>query len=45
MSKMCGDTARFHRIRKRKIARRQSVRELRAAMEAAKAAKPAKPAA
>jgi len=29
MSKRNGDKARFHRIRKQKIARRQSVRELR----------------
>lgn len=29
MSKMCGDTARFHRIRKRKIAWRAMVRELK----------------
>jgi hypothetical protein len=35
--------ARFNRIRKQKIARRQNVRALRAAIEAAKAAKPAKP--
>ena len=44
MSKTCGDMARFNRLRKRKIARRQRVRELRAAIEAAKTAKPAKPA-
>jgi len=37
--------ARFNRIRKQKIARRQNVRALRAAIEAAKAVKPAKPAA
>jgi hypothetical protein len=37
--------ARFNRLRKQKIARRQNVRALRAAIEAAKAAKPAKPAA
>jgi hypothetical protein len=30
MSKTCGDTARFHRLRKAKIARREKVRELRA---------------
>jgi hypothetical protein len=29
MSKMCGDTARFNRIRKRKIAWRAMVRELK----------------
>jgi len=45
MSKTCGDTARFNRIRKQKIARRQRARELRAAIEAAKAAKPSTPAA
>ncbi len=45
MSKTCGDTARFNRIRKQKIARRQKVRELRAAIEAAKTAKTVKPAA
>jgi hypothetical protein len=44
MSKTCGDMARFNRLRKQKIARRQNVRALRAAIEAAKAAK-AKPAA
>ena len=37
--------ARFNRIRKQKIGRRQNVRELRAAIEAAKAIKVAKPAA
>jgi hypothetical protein len=35
--------ARFNRLRKQKIARRQNVRALRAAIEAAKTAKPAKP--
>lgn len=45
MSKTCGDMARFNRLRKQKIARRQSVRELRAAIEAEKTVKPAKPAA
>jgi len=45
MSKTCGDTARFNRLRKQKIARRQNVRELRAAIDAAKAIKLAKPAA
>ena len=29
MSKQCGDTARFHRLRKQKIARRLRSRELR----------------
>jgi hypothetical protein len=38
MSKMCGDTARFHRIRNRQLARRARVRELRAELEARKAA-------
>jgi hypothetical protein len=37
--------ARFNRLRKQKIARRQNVRELRAAIEAAKIAKTVKPAA
>ena len=37
--------ARFNRLRKQKIARRQRVRELRAAIEAAKTLKTAKPAA
>jgi hypothetical protein len=37
--------ARFNRLRKQKIARRQNVRELRAAIEAAKTIKLAKPAA
>ena len=45
MSKTCGDMARFNRLRKQKIARRQNVRELRAAIEAAKIAKTVKPAA
>jgi len=45
MSKTCGDMARFNRLRKQKIARRQNVRELRAAIAAAKTAKLAKPAA
>jgi hypothetical protein len=35
MSKRNGDKARFHRIRKQKIARRQSVRELRAGLAVA----------
>jgi len=42
MSKTCGDTARFNRLRKQKIARRQNVRELRAAIDAAKVPKPLK---
>jgi hypothetical protein len=29
MSKTCGDTARFNRLRKAKIARRQTARELK----------------
>jgi hypothetical protein len=45
MSKTCGDMARFNRLRKQKIARRQNVRELRAAIEAAKTPKTVKPAA
>jgi hypothetical protein len=44
MSKTCGDTARFNRIRKQRIAMRTRVRELRAAIEAKKAAAPATPA-
>lgn len=43
MSKTCGDMARFNRLRKQKIARRQNVRELRAAIEAAKTPQPIKP--
>ena len=38
MSKMCGDTARFHRIRNRQIVKRARVRELRVEIEARKAA-------
>jgi chaperonin cofactor prefoldin len=38
MSKTCGDTARFNRLRKQKIRLRERVRELRAALEAKKAA-------
>ncbi|MEQ1884804.1 MAG: hypothetical protein ABL967_07055 [Bryobacteraceae bacterium] len=38
MSKTCGDTARFNRIRKQKIAKRASIRKLRAEIEARKAA-------
>jgi len=39
MSKSCGDTARFNRLRKKKIALRLKTRLLRAALDAA-AAKP-----
>lgn len=45
MSKTCGDTARYHRLRKQRIAMRTKVRELRAALAAKKAAESAKPAA
>jgi hypothetical protein len=45
MSKTCGDTARFHRLRKQRIANRMKVRALRAAIAAKKAAEPVKPAA
>lgn len=45
MSKTCGDTARFHRLRKQKINRRARIRELRAAIAAKKAAGAPKPAA
>lgn len=38
MSKTCGDTARFHRLRKQKIRLRERMRELRATIEARKAA-------
>lgn len=38
MSKMCGDTARFYRIRAQRNRRRARVRELRAEIEARKAA-------
>lgn len=38
MSKSCGDTARYHRIRKQRIANRARIRELRADIEAKKAA-------
>jgi hypothetical protein len=41
MSKTCGDTARFHRLRKQKIAKRTKIRELRAAVEARNEAKKA----
>ena len=45
MSKTCGDTARFHRLRKQKINRRARIRELQAAIAAKKAAADPKPAA
>lgn len=38
MSKTCGDTARFNRIRKQKIAKRARIRKLRAEIEARKVA-------
>lgn len=38
MSKMCGDTARFYRIRAQRNRRRARVREMRADIEARKAA-------
>ena len=40
MSKTCGDTARFNRLRKQKIRLRERIREMRAALEARKAAAP-----
>jgi hypothetical protein len=40
MSKTHGDTARFHRLRKQKIAMRLKTRTLRAELDAAAAAKP-----
>jgi hypothetical protein len=40
MSKTCGDTARFNRLRKQKIALRLKTRTLRAELNAAAAAKP-----
>jgi len=45
MSKTCGDTARFHRLRKQKINRRAKNRILQAEIAARKAEKAAKPAA
>ncbi len=42
MSKTCGDTARFHRLRKQKIARRARNRALQAEIAARKAANPEK---
>jgi hypothetical protein len=41
MSKTCGDTARFHRIRKQKINRRAMNRTLQAEIAARKAEKTA----
>ena len=38
MSKTCGDTARFHRIRSQQRVRRARMRELRAEIEARKVA-------
>jgi hypothetical protein len=38
MSKKCGDTARFHRIRKQQRVKRARIRELRAEIEARKIA-------
>jgi hypothetical protein len=38
MSKTCGDTARYHRIRIQKIKNRARIRVLRAEIEARKAA-------
>jgi hypothetical protein len=38
MSKMSGDTARFHRIRNRQLVKRVRVRELRAEIAARKVA-------
>jgi len=40
MSKTCGDTARFNRLRKQKIAMRLKTRMLRAELNAAAATKP-----
>ena len=45
MSKTCGDTARFHRLRKQKINRRAKNRVLQAEIAARKAEKAAEPAA
>ena len=41
MSKTCGDTARFHRIRKQRINMRMRIRALRAEIETSNAAKKA----
>lgn len=38
MSKMCGDTARFQRMRKQRMVKRARVQELRAAIAARKGA-------
>jgi hypothetical protein len=43
MSKQCGDTARFHRIRKQNTARRLKVRELQERLAPAAAALKVKP--
>jgi hypothetical protein len=40
MSKTCGDTARFNRLRKQKLALRLKTRALRAEIEAAAKSKP-----
>ena len=40
MSKTCGDTARYNRIRKQRINKRAHIRALRAAVEARKAEAP-----
>jgi hypothetical protein len=40
MSKTCGDTARFNRLRKHKLALRLKTRTLRAELDAAAKAKP-----
>jgi hypothetical protein len=36
MSKMCGDTARFHRIRKQRVIKRARARVLRSEIDALK---------
>jgi hypothetical protein len=38
MSKMCGDTARFHRIRKQRNRRRADIHKLRTEIDARKTA-------
>lgn len=43
MSKACGDTARYNRIRKQRVRQRANVRLLRAAIDARKAAAAEKP--
>ena len=45
MSKTCGDTARFHRLRKQRINKRARMRELQAALAAKKAGEAPKPSA